>query len=248
MERWSEKIAVVTGASSGIGASVVEHLVGKGMMVFGFARRLSCLDDVADRVKNMDGLFYGKRVNMTETEDIKNAFNEIEQQVGPVQVLVNCAGTFAETSLCDGNVQKWRNTFEVNVIGLCTATREAVAHMKGHSLDGHIIHMNCYSGHTPLDLVGENVYPASKYAVTALTNSWRYELQELGTKIKVTSISPSFVKNTKIAKASGIRPSVVNTLTPKDVSEAVLYVLGTPPHVQVHELILRTVGCNDVKS
>ncbi|XP_044751244.1 farnesol dehydrogenase-like [Coccinella septempunctata] len=245
MERWIGKLAVVTGASSGIGASIAEHLVQRGLRVVGLSRRMERMENLAERLQIHSGTLYGIQVDMTKTDDIIRAFERIEREYGPIHILVNSAGIFANTSLIDGDIKKWRDTFEVNVLGLCTATKESVASMMKHNIDGHIIHLNSVVGHRPVDFLGENVYPASKHAVTALTNSWRNELVKKGTKIKVTSISPGLVKNTEIFEASGSEMANVDfgeALTPKDISEAVLYVLNTPPHVQVHDIILRTTG------
>ncbi|XP_044751238.1 farnesol dehydrogenase-like [Coccinella septempunctata] len=248
MERWSGKIAVVTGASAGIGASIAEHLVEHGVKVIGLARRVERIEALADKLKTKKGSLHGMKVDVTQTKQITDAFKKIDEEYGPVSIMVNNAGVFEDTTLCDGDVEKWRKTFEINVIALCTATREAVRSMKKHKINGHIIHINSVAGHRPIGYVGENVYPASKYAVTALTESLRIELKA-DTKIKVTSISPGLVRSTEIFQASGAEIQEINdtelenaALNPEDVSHAVVYALSTPPHVQVHELMLKPIG------
>lgn len=106
------------------------------------------------------------------------------------------------------------------------------------------------AGHRVLN-IGEpifNVYSASKFAVTALTESLRQELVYLKSKIKVSSISPGFVES-EIRDAAAVNSgkeikdfSYLPKLEAKDVADAVVYVLSTPPHVQIHELIIKPVG------
>lgn len=92
-----------------------------------------------------------------------------------------------ETSVSDGKAEDWKAIFDVNVIGLCIATREACKSMKERDVNGHIININSLSGHrVPASVEDANVYPASKYAVTAITETLRRELLHQKTKIKVT--------------------------------------------------------------
>ncbi|GLV36687.1 uncharacterized protein CBL_02478 [Carabus blaptoides fortunei] len=158
MERWSGKVAVVTGASAGIGAAIVEKLVKSGLQVAGFARRAELVED---QVKNLSNI-------------------------------------------------------------------------AGHQVTHH-------------DPPAANVYPASKHAVTALTESLRQEMVYLKNKIKVTSISPGLTYTDMFHIGNSERFHKDNMakmpyLLPEDVADAVMYVLGTPPHVQIHELTIKPVG------
>ncbi|RZC38697.1 adh short domain containing protein, partial [Asbolus verrucosus] len=105
------------------------------------------------------------------------AFKWITENLGPVHVLVNNAGFGKLGSLLDDDTQMWKSVFNVNVLGLCMATREAVRIMKVNNIKGHIIHINSMGGHKVAPLSYEcNVYTASKFAVTALTETLRLEL------------------------------------------------------------------------
>lgn len=97
-----------------------------------------------------------------------------------------CDLFFQPTTLIDGDSQAWKTIFDVNVLGLCIATREAVKSMKENNIDGHIIHINSIAGHKIPLFPGLNVYPASKHAITALTETLRIEFNTLGLKIKIT--------------------------------------------------------------
>jgi len=139
----------------------------------------------------------------------------------------------------------WKEIIDTNVLGLCIATREAVKDMRTNNVDGHIIHINSIGGHGVSYFPQLNVYAASKHAVTALTETLRQELNSISSKIKITSISPGRVA-TEIREASNLplkkNYSDVPTLQAKDCADAILYALATPPHVQIHELIIKPMG------
>ncbi|XP_031345842.1 farnesol dehydrogenase-like [Photinus pyralis] len=242
LERWQGKVAVVTGSSSGIGAAISEKLVEAGVIVVGLARRKERLDELAVKLKDKAGKFHPIRTDVSKEEDLLRAFEWVEANLGAVHVLVNSAGLRKPTNLVEGSTEMWREIIDVNVLGLCVATREAVRSMRKHHVDGHVIHVNSLAGHRVLWFAESSVYPASKHAVTALTETLRQELNAIGSKIKVTSISPGLVDN-EFRQVSGVAEIDGGAaIQSEDVAHATVYVLGTPPHVQVHELIIRPVG------
>jgi len=254
MERWKGKIAVVTGASSGIGAAIAGHLVETGVTVVGLARRKEKVEELARKLQGSPGKLYAIATDITKEEDILKAFKWIKYNLGPVHILVNNAGVGRATNLIEGDTKLWKDIIDTNVMGLCIATREAVNDMRANKVDGHIIHINSIVGHTVLNIPDTNIYPASKHAVTALTETLRQELNSIGSKIKITSISPGLVDTNMFdAGAAASGKSGVSkqkqeffkslpSLQPEDVADAVNYVLATPPHVQVHELMIKPVG------
>lgn len=110
------------------------------------------------------------------------------KNLGPVHVLINNAGIVRDTDLMGGSTKDWRDVLETNVIALSVATREAIKTMQEKKIDGHIVNVNSLAGHYVPSLRNFNMYPASKHAVTAITETLRQELQRAGTKIKVTVI------------------------------------------------------------
>ncbi|KAJ8971420.1 hypothetical protein NQ317_018155 [Molorchus minor] len=244
MDRWVGKVAVVTGASAGIGAAIAEQLVEKGLKVAALARRKERLDELAKKLANKKGKLYPVKTDISKEEDILNAFKWIKENLGPVHILVNNAGILKMGStLTDGDTETWRNVFDVNVLGLCIATREAVRDMKANNVDGHVIHINSIVGHQVHPMPGVNVYSASKYAVTALAETLRLELNSQKSRIKITSLSPGAVL-TEIA--TGVLDELTiktmekdKILDAQDVADAVVYALSTPPHVQVVALARR---------
>ncbi|CAH1119604.1 unnamed protein product [Phaedon cochleariae] len=244
MERWVGKVAVVTGASSGIGAAIAQMLVENGVIVVGLARRSEEIEKLAKTLSGKKGKLYAVKADLSKEEDIKNAFKWASKNVGPVQILVNNAGIHDKSSLIDGDTDKWRNTININVVALCIATREAIKIMRDNKIEGHIIHINSVAGHKVPSLISVDVYSPSKYAVTALTETLRLEINALKLKVKITSISPGVVDtpifDEEFRKNEMVKDLLANrSLKPEDISDAAQYALSTPPSVQVHELTIK---------
>ncbi|KAK5638689.1 hypothetical protein RI129_012984 [Pyrocoelia pectoralis] len=138
MERWLGKVAVVTGASDGIGAEISKKLVNVGLHVVGLARNEEKLEKLCGELKSESGRFYPFKTDMTKEEDILKAFQWIEANVGPVHVLVNNAGISQNKHLFEGSTEMWKNVLDTNVIGLCVATREAVKSISPGFVDTEI--------------------------------------------------------------------------------------------------------------
>ncbi|XP_052860261.1 farnesol dehydrogenase-like [Anopheles cruzii] len=243
MDRWVGKVAVVTGASSGIGAATVKAFANAGMITVGLARRVERIDELkAELSAEAAGRLHSVRCDVTKEKDILAAFLHVEQHFGGVDVLVNNAGV-ARTAvgvLDANNTQALRDVVDTNLMGLMLCSREAFQSMKKRSVDGHIVHINSILGHKLLPMGGLNAYPASKFGVTALTETMRNELRLAGTKIKVTSVSPGLVRTEIIPNSMDIKSTAI--LEPEDIASAVLYAVGTPPRVQIHEIMVKPVG------
>ncbi|XP_063910553.1 farnesol dehydrogenase-like isoform X2 [Zophobas morio] len=246
MERWKGKVAIVTGASVGIGAAIVEQLVEQGLQVVGLARRSEQVEENAKKLAGKNGKLHAFKADISKEEDILKAFKWVTENLGPVHILINNAGIIQQTTLVDGDAEKWKKIFDTNVIGLSIATREAVKIMKENKIDGHIIHINSTLGHKVVSQRYSNVYPASKYAVTALTETLRQELNHLGLKIKISSVSPGptaseFARTNNFVFDENMKKMMEKRLRVKteDIADGVIYVLSTPPHVQFSTLCIR---------
>ncbi|XP_076295812.1 uncharacterized protein LOC143216546 [Lasioglossum baleicum] len=234
MDRWTGKVAVVTGASSGIGAAIVKQLVRNGMVVAGLARRVDKMKELAENLEDCPGNLHPVECDVSKEESVISAFAWVQENLGPVNVLVNNAGITKESSLIDGNLEDWREVFEVNVLGLCVCTREAVRIMRQDGEEGVVINVNSLAAERVPFIPGFSVYPASKRSIAALAQTLRHELT--GTRIRVTGISPGLVATELMMSYSTYSEEALAsfpTLDPDDVAAAAVYILSCSPNVVV---------------
>lgn len=192
MERWQNKIAVVTGASAGIGAATCKALAEKGMVVVGLARRVEKMETqtrplIASEYRNH---FHTRVCDVSDEESVKAAFAWIEEKFGGVDVLVNNAGIYKAASIVGpDNSEAITSTVNTNILGVVWCTRAAFQSMKQRGVDGHVVIINSVAGHivpTFVNGLNFNIYPPTKHAVTAMTEVMRQEFLSQETKIKVT--------------------------------------------------------------
>ncbi|XP_054269808.1 farnesol dehydrogenase-like [Macrosteles quadrilineatus] len=244
MERFAGRVAVVTGARAGIGEAISRALVSYGILVVGLARNEDKLKELEKELSGAKGKFYGIKTDLRSEEEIVKAFKWTEKHVGGVDILINNAGVSTRTRVLDGNMEIWRNMFDVNVFAVGICTREAVRSMKTRGVtDGNIINVNSVTGHEVSTLMSQSVYSATKHVLTILTEAMRRELVEGNSTIRVSSVSPGRVMTEMIAPGGVIRATDRGpTLDCPSVADAVMYVLATPSHVQISEMIVRPVG------
>ncbi|CAD7079072.1 unnamed protein product [Hermetia illucens] len=246
MERWQNKVIVVTGASSGIGTAVVKDLLQAGLVVVGLARRYERMIALRNSLPvEQQPRFHPLRCDVSNEEDVRHVFEWVDNNLGGTDILVNNAGV-AKGDIClitPDNTAPIRETIETNVMGVVHCTREAFKSMKKRNFDGHILIVNSVSGHSIWNFMNNgrfsfNMYAPSKFAITAMTATYRQEFAIAGTKVKITSISPGLVDTEIISDTLREKPM----LQPEDISSAILFAISTPPHVQIHELTIKPVG------
>jgi len=242
MGRWQGRVALVTGASSGIGAAVAERLAGGGMKVAMCARRADRIEALAARITEAGGAALPLVCDLRSEDAMVAMFARVRETWGGVDVLVNNAGLGHDSSLMDGDPALWREMLEVNVLALCICTREAIADMRKND-DGHVIHISSMAAHRVPP--GSGVYSATKFAVRSLTEGLRQELRAAKSKIRVSAVSPAWVE-TEFAENyfhSGEKArevySALKVLEPEDIADTVEFMLERPPHVQVHDVLIR---------
>ncbi|GLV36692.1 uncharacterized protein CBL_02473 [Carabus blaptoides fortunei] len=142
----------------------------------------------------------------------------------------------------EGKTEDWKKIFDTNILGLCICTREAAKSMKENTIDGHLVNINSICGHWVGNFPNMNVYGPSKFAVTALTDTLRKEFNSNGSKIKMTSVSPGAVRTELMTSVDSEIIKNIPILESEDVADAVLYAIGTAPHILIQELIMRSVG------
>lgn len=192
MDRWSKKVAVVTGASAGIGAAVAVELTKQNMIVIALARRVQRLEQLHEKIPiGSPGALHIRQCDVTKEDEVKFTFDWIKTTFGGIDVLVNNAGVTRTMNLIDvDNTKAIREVVDTNIMGVVFCTREAFQSMKSRNVDGHIIMINSIAGHSVPFLVGVlpsfNIYPGTKHAITAMTEVLRQEFQTQGTRTKVT--------------------------------------------------------------
>jgi len=242
-ERWENKVALVTGASAGIGAAVAEQLLARGFRVVGCARRVSRVEALFSRLDPTGTRTMALGVDVRDESAVLDMFATITKRWGGVDVLVNNAGLGHNATLLEGDTAQWKEMFDVNVIALCVCSREAVKSMRTRGTEGHIIHISSMSGHR--NPGGSGMYSATKYAVRSLTEGLRMEIHAAELPIRVTAISPGFVETEFAAHYHKSETKAEETysrykvLEAVDIAESVLYAVSCPLHMQVHDVLIR---------
>lgn len=189
MEQLHGKVAVVTGASKGIGAAIAVHLAAAGAsVVVNFSGDLDGAETVVQRIKQEGGSAVAVRADVRDSDDVNNLFAEAKRQFGKVDILVNNAGTYQYQALEAITPEHFHRHFDLNVLGLLLATQEAVRHMGSEG--GVILNISSSDGLMPRP--NGSVYCASKAAVDAITVSLATELGPR--KIRVNSLNPGMVE------------------------------------------------------
>jgi len=232
-------IAVVTGASSGIGAATAIALGRQGYRIVAGARRVERLE----RVAGEEGL--ALRLDVTDEDSVNDFVKQIARRFGRIDVLVNNAGgALGLNPVAEAKDDEWTGMWKTNVLGLMWMTRACLPLLR-KAKHGHIVNIGSIAGFETYR--GGAGYTAAKHAVRAITRTLRLELN--GEPIRVTEIAPGLVEtefsvvrfhgDRKAARAvyEGIKP-----LTAEDVADCVVFAVTRPPHVDIDEIVVRPVA------
>jgi 3-oxoacyl-[acyl-carrier protein] reductase len=185
MAKLNGKVAVVTGASKGIGAAIAEKFGAEGAkVVVNYAQDKAGAEKVVGKIKQSGGQAIAVRADVSKGEDIKKLITETVRTFGNIDILVNNAGVYEFRALEALDEQHFRKIFDLNVLGLLLTTKETVAHMNGQG--GSIINMSSIAAKTPA--VYSSVYSGTKGAVDVISRALALELAPR--KIRVNSLSP----------------------------------------------------------
>jgi len=247
MERGAGRVAVVTGASAGIGAAIATSLVRAGMVVVGCARREERIKELAAKLGGEKGKLLARKCDMRSEEDIRSLFTWVDSELGAVDVIINNAGLSTAQTLTEGTMEGWREMVDVNILALCLCTQLSIKSMTKHGVDdGQIVMVSSMSGHRVPPSPSTRFYSATKFAVTGLLEGWRQEVRDSGSNIRVAAISPGLVETEfqsamfpdDPARAAAIT-SALPCLQAEDMADAVTYILGAPKHMQIHDILIR---------
>lgn len=234
MTELNKKVAVITGASSGIGKGIALKLSNEGATVVLVARDEKKLDQVSTELRKAGAKNYEIiSADVTNREDIDRAVQQAVEEFGKVDILVNSAGQMKSSAITEGEVQAWDDMIDVNLKGTLYAINAVMPHFQQQQ-SGHIVNIASISGFEVTK--SSALYSATKAAVHAITQGLEKELAKTG--IRSTSISPGMVDT---AMTSDTDWGSRKMLEPKDIANAVVYALTQPSHVNVNEMTVRPV-------
>jgi len=234
------KVVVITGASSGMGEATALLLAENGAKVVLGARRKGQLEDLVARIKNTGGEAVYALTDVTSRTDMVNLVQLACDQFGRVDVMINNAGVSQLSRMDELDVTGWETMIDINLKGVLYGMAAAIPVFQKQQA-GHIVNIISTSGLKITPTMG--VYAATKNAVRTLTEAFR---QESDGKIRITGISPGFVK-TELAQSikdpearNIIQASMDNiALSPMDIANAVAFVIGQPAGVEIGDLTIR---------
>jgi NADP-dependent 3-hydroxy acid dehydrogenase YdfG len=246
MKTLEGKVAVVTGASSGIGEAIALDLADKGANLVLVARREERLKDIADKINETGS----QKVlvttgDVTKKEDLETAVQKAKDEFGRIDFLINNAGVMLLSFLKNDKVEEWEQMVDVNIKGVLYGIHAALPEMIKQG-SGHIVNVSSVAGHEVSP--SSAVYSATKFAVRALSVGMEKELAKTG--VKVTNISPGAVSTelTEHITDNEVRDmfeSRGNSMTPleaNDIARAVTYAVSQPDNVNVNEMIVRPLN------
>ncbi|HLN78060.1 MAG TPA: SDR family NAD(P)-dependent oxidoreductase [Nocardioidaceae bacterium] len=232
----SRKTAVVTGASSGIGAATARRLAAEGYHVVCAARRTDRIQALADEI---GGTAVG--CDVTSTGDVAALAEHVG---GRLDVLVNNAGgAFGSDPVAEADPDDWRAMFEVNVIGLLNVTKALLPALIA-SGDGVIVNVGSTAGRIAYE--GGAGYTAAKHGTQVVTETLRLELYDQ--PVRISEIAPGMVRTDEFAvvrfggdkeKAEQVYAGVAEPLVAEDIADAIAWVVTRPRHVNIDELVIR---------
>jgi NADP-dependent 3-hydroxy acid dehydrogenase YdfG len=236
------KVALVTGASSGIGDATARALAEAGADVAITARRVDRLDVLAGDLEKAGIRAWAIVADLLREDENRRVVAETEAHFGRLDILVNNAGVMLLAPVDSSNAQDWRRMLELNVLGPMVSSQAALAGMRARG-GGHIVNIASTAGR----IANPNAsgYSASKFGLVAFSEALRREVYK--DRIRVTIIEPGVVE-TELREHipdAGVRQAIdswaasMRQLQPEDVANAVIYAVSQPAHVNINEILMR---------
>ena len=234
------RVAVVTGASSGIGAASALLLAENGFQVIAAARRVDRLQELAAKHSHIETI----ALDVTDQSSVDLLAALFAER--SLDVLINCAGgAFEATSVLESDPAIWQKTYDVNVIGTVRVVKALTPVLRKNG-SGHIVIISSTAGHVAYENGGS--YVAAKHAETSLARTLRLELN--GEPIRVTEIAPGMVKTEEFSlvrlgdpeKAESVYKGVAEPLVAEDVAEAIRWSVMLPKHFNVDSMVIRPIA------
>lgn len=237
-----DKVAIITGASSGIGNATALALSKEGVKVAVGARRTDRLEQLAKKIKENGGEVFFQKLDVTKKSECDSFVKAVLDKWGSVDILVNNAGLMPLSFFKNLKVDEWDRMIDVNIKGVLYCTGAVINHMKDKK-SGHIVNISSVAGR--IVFPAGSVYCATKHAITAFSEGLRQEFS-VRSKIRVTCIEPGVVAtelNDTITdeSLSGFVESAkkMEALQADDIANAIVYAVKSPEHVSVNEVLVR---------
>ncbi len=237
-----DKVAIVTGASSGIGYATALALSKAGAKVAIGARRTDKLAELENEITKNGGQAFSQKLDVTKKSDCDSFVKSVLEKWGGVDILVNNAGLMPLSFVKNLKVDEWDQMIDVNIRGVLYCIAAVIPHML-EKKSGHIVNISSVAGR--IVFPSGSVYCATKHAVTALSEGLR---QEFSTRknIRVTCIEPGVVSTelTNTITDESLKDFVENakkmqSLSAQDIANAIIYAVEAPDHVNVNEVLIR---------
>jgi NADP-dependent 3-hydroxy acid dehydrogenase YdfG len=237
-----DKVAIITGASSGIGFATALALSKAGAKVAIGARRVDRLEELANKITENGGEVFYQKLDVTQKSECDNFAKAVLEKWNSIDILVNNAGLMPLSFFKNLKVDEWDKMVDVNIKGVLYSTASVINHMKDKK-SGHIVNLSSVAGR--IVFPAGSVYCATKHAVAAFSEGLRQEFS-IRSNIRVTSIEPGVVDtelNNTITDES-LKGFVENAkkmeaLHAEDIANAILYAVDSPSHVNVNEILIR---------
>jgi NADP-dependent 3-hydroxy acid dehydrogenase YdfG len=239
-----DKVAIVTGASSGIGYAISLALLNAGAKVAVGARRTERLQELEKNVikNNNQGEVLIQKLDVTNKSHCDSLVDAVIKKWGKIDILINNAGLMPLSYFKNGKVEEWEQMIDVNIKGVLYCTSAVIPYMLDKQ-SGHIVNISSVAGR--IVFAGGSVYCATKHAITAFSEGLRKELSPKF-NIRVTCIEPGAVSTELLETITdesmkGFIQATKNmeTLQSEDIANAILYAIQTPAHVNVNEVLIR---------
>lgn len=236
------KVAIITGASSGIGFATALALSKAGAKVAIGARRTDMLSVLEKKIKENGGEVYSQKLDVTKKNECNSFVDNVIKKWGTVDILVNNAGLMPLSFFKNLKIDEWDQMIDVNIKGVLYCTGAVVTHML-EKKSGHIINISSVAGR--IVFPAGSVYCATKHAITAFSEGLRQELS-VRKNIRVTCIEPGVVATelTNTITDESLQGFVENakkmeSLQAVDIANAIVYAVESPNHVNVNEILIR---------